>query len=369
LEELNEYCHRIISVNLPTWRSFYNCLAALPTNEPLQTAYSWDLGLAGKLNNLATQNDNPTAYDIVHVEHLRGAKYGIDLISSLANSVSRMPIIWDSVDSISFLFRQAMMQSRSFLNRGLTRFELGRTERYEGWLVGQFDQVLVTAEEDKQALLSVRRFNGKEPRIEILPNGVDLNYFTPAKICNREDQTIILSGKMSYHANIAMVSGFVEETMPHVWRKRSNVKVWIVGKDPPRRLLKYSQNPNVRVTGTVEDMRPYLRKATLAAAPITYGVGIQNKVLEAMACETPVIASQKAVSALDAKNGKEFVLADNPLEFANKVIKLLDEDEQRINLGKAGRQFVERNHDWTVAANRLVEMYSQAISDRKSTVS
>ncbi len=362
LGELNEHCHSILSINLPAWRSLYNCLSVLPTNEPLQSAYSWDPGLARKLYNLATQNNNLMAYDIVHVEHLRGAKYGIDLISRLANRVSRMPIIWDSVDSISLLFRQAMMQSKSFLNRGLTRFELGRTERFEGWLVGQFDRVLVTAEEDKQAFLSVSRNVVKNPGIEVLPNGVDLNYFKPVENCIREEQTIILSGKMSYHANVAMVVGFIENIMPLVWQRRSNVKVWIVGKNPPRRLQNYSQNRNITVTGTVDDMRPYLRSATLAAAPITYGVGIQNKVLEAMACTTPVIASQKAVSALSVKNGKEFLLADEPQEFANKIIQLLDKKEQRINLGKAGRQYVERNHDWTSAATRLVEIYSQVIS-------
>lgn len=117
------------------------------------------------------------------------------------------------------------------------------------------------------------------------------------------------------------------------------------------------------VAGTVDDMRPYLRRATMAAAPITYGAGIQNKVLEAMACATPVIASQKAISALRVKNGKEFLLADEPQEFANKVIQLLDEKEPRIKLGKAGRRYVERNHDWTTAAIQLVQMYSQVITD------
>jgi len=92
--------------------------------------------------------------------------------------------------------------------------------------------------------------------------------------------------------------------MPLVWEKRPDVKVWIVGKDPSPRLLAYAQNPNIQVTGTVDDMRPYLKKATLSAAPISYGVGIQNKVLEAMACAAPVIASQQAVSALGVEAGK-----------------------------------------------------------------
>jgi glycosyltransferase involved in cell wall biosynthesis len=361
LEELDNYCDRIIPVNLPTWRSFYNCLIALPTKEPLQAVYSWDPHLAEELYKLATQTNSPRAYDIVHVEHLRGARYGIDLISRLVNRNPPLPIIWDSVDSISLLFRQAMVHSKSFLNRGLTRFELERTERYEGWLVDQFDRVLVTSEEDKQALLSLRTQEGRIPGVEVLQNGVDLEYFSPAESNARDDQTVILSGKMSYHANISMVVDFVEDIMPHVWEKRPDVRVWIVGMDPSPRLLAYAQNKNINVTGTVDDMRPYLTKATLAAAPISYGVGIQNKVLEAMACATPVIASQQAISALDIEVGKEIVLADDPLDFAKKVISLLDDRERRDSIGRAGRQFVERNHDWTVITARLEEVYTQSL--------
>ena len=154
--------------------------------------------------------------------------------------------------------------------------------------------------------------------------------------------------------------------MPHVWEKRPDVRVWIVGMDPSPRLLAYAQNKNINVTGTVDDMRPYLTKATLAAAPTSYGVGIQNKVLEAMACATPVIASQQAVSVLDIEVGKDIVVADVPLDFAKKVISLLDDRERRDSVGRAGRQFVERNHDWTVVAARLEEVYTQSLNKQST---
>jgi glycosyltransferase involved in cell wall biosynthesis len=200
----------------------------------------------------------------------------------------------------------------------------------------------------------------------VLPNGVDLGYFSPAENGERDDQTVVLSGKMSYHANISMVVGFVEDIMPHVWEKRPDVKVWIVGKDPSPRLLAYAQNQNIQVTGTVDEIRPYLTKATLSAAPISYGAGIQNKVLEAMACATPVIASQQAVSALGVEVGKEIVVADDPLDFAKKVISLLDDRERREIVGRAGRQFVERNHDWAVLAARLEGVYTQSLNKQST---
>ena len=366
LEDLEGYCAQVKAVNLPSWRSFINCLLALPSSQPLQAVYSWDPSLAEDIFSLATHTNGSGTFDVVHVEHLRGARYGIDLNSRLSERKPPLPIVWDSVDSISLLFRQAMVQSKSMLSRGLTRFELNRTERYESWLLDQFDRVLVTSENDKKALLSLGEQDGREAGVEVLPNGVDLGYFKPIEGIERNQKDIVLSGKMSYHANITMVVGFVQDIMPHVWEKLPDVQVWIVGKDPPPKLQALAQNSNIHVTGTVEDIRPYLQKATLSATPITYGAGIQNKVLEAMACATPVIATPQAVSALGVKAGEEILVASDANSFAENVIALLEKPERREKIGKAGRRFVERNHDWAVIAARLEDVYSQAI-DQHST--
>jgi glycosyltransferase involved in cell wall biosynthesis len=196
----------------------------------------------------------------------------------------------------------------------------------------------------------------------VLPNGVDLDYFTPDMAGERQDNMVVLSGKMSYHANVTMVVDFIEKIMPHVWSHNPQVKVWVVGKDPPPKLTAYSENQNIYVTGTVDDIRPYLRKATISASPIPYGAGIQNKVLEAMACGTPVVATRQAVSALDIQPDDEVMVAGSPDEFAAKLIALLESPELRAGIGIAGRRYVERNHDWAVVTTRLVEVYSQTLA-------
>jgi len=362
LQDLQQYCEHIHQVDLPAWRSLVNCLLALPTRQPLQAVYSWDASLAEKLYASASQNSGQDSFDIVHVEHLRGARYGLDFIARSGERKSRLPVIWDSVDSISLLFRQAMVQSKSLFNRGVTRFELGRTEAYEGWLVDQFDNILVTSRHDKQALLELADGNGSEERINVLPNGVDLEYFTPDLAGERQDKMIVLSGKMSYHANITMVVDFIENIMPQVWVKQPDVKVWIVGKDPPTKLQAFAGDANIYVTGTVDDIRPYLRKATVSASPIPYGVGIQNKVLEAMACGTPVVASEQAVSALDIQVDHEVMVGSNPGEIAEKTLELLGSPEKRAEVGSAGRKYVERNHDWSVVTEKLAQVYEQTLT-------
>jgi glycosyltransferase involved in cell wall biosynthesis len=364
LQELSSYCDQIHQVDLPGWRSLVNCLLALPSRQPLQVVYSWDASLAKKLYLSAYDKNGGDLFDIIHIEHLRGARYGVDFITRSGENKNRLPVVWDSVDSISLLFRQAMVQSKSLFSRGLTRFELGRTEDYEGWLVDQFDSVLVTSKHDKQALLDLNQGNGSAGRVNVLPNGVDLEYFNPGLPGERKENMVVLSGKMSYHANVTMVMDFIEKIMPHVWEKRPDVEVWIVGKDPPTKLQSFADHPQVYVTGTVDDIRPYLRRATISASPIPYGVGIQNKVLEAMACGTPVVASQQAVSALDIQGERDLMVGHNPTEFARKILELLDSPGKRVDIGNAGRKYVEKNHDWSVITGSLAEVYEQTLAQR-----
>lgn len=357
LKQLEASCELVKAVNLPTWRSLLNCVSVLPTKRPLQSAYSWDASLADELFELASDNNGSRSIDIVHVEHLRGAQYGVNLKSRLGSQNSSLPVVWDSVDSISLLFRQAMIQSKSAISRGMTRFELGRTEFYEAWLLNQFDQVLVTSEMDKRKLLSLNGDKRRGEGLAVLPNGVDLEYFKPLQEIEKEHKTIVLSGKMSYHANVTMAMDFIEEIMPQVWAGDPEVKVCIVGKDPPARINSLNLHPNVQVTGTVADIRPYLCRATIAAAPITYGAGIQNKVLEAMACGTPVVASPHAISALKAEVGKDVIIAEDSSSFAESILGILEDEQMRSEIALAGRKFVESNHDWSVIATQLQDIY------------
>jgi glycosyltransferase involved in cell wall biosynthesis len=244
LRDIQQVCQEIYALPMPAWRSLLNCVAALPTARPLQTAYSWNPKLADKASQLAAGGNGRGKFDVVHVEHLRGVQYGLYLKAQLADH-SRLPIVWDSVDSISLLFRQAMVESKSFSSRTLTRFELGRTERYEGWLLNQFDQVLVTSPSDQKALIDLVPAGKPSPNLNVLRNGVDLGYFYPNDAVPREPASIVISGKMSYHANITMTMKFVQQIMPLVWQACPEVKIYVVGKDPAPQVGALGNDPRV----------------------------------------------------------------------------------------------------------------------------
>jgi glycosyltransferase involved in cell wall biosynthesis len=176
-----------------------------------------------------------------------------------------------------------------------------------------------------------------------------------------------MTGKMSYHANVTAAKHLVKDIMPLVWQERPEVRVEIVGQRPTREvraLARPSQSGrsggdvgDVLVTGEVADIRPYLQRATLAVAPILYGVGVQNKILEAMAASAPVVATAVATAALTVQEGREVLVGHSAAEMASHILRLLDDPELRVRLGCAGRLFVQENHNWALALDQLEAIY------------
>jgi len=359
-ESLESKCAKVIYYHQPLWRSLKNSLGALFSGRPLQSVYSWQPELGRYLTKLFTENDG-FQYDVVHVEHLRGSRYGVLL-------KSRFPfqsIVWDSVDCISHLFKQASVQSVNLFGKLISRFELERTRKLEGTLLGYFDHVLVTSSVDRTALLGLTRNRMKPAPISVISNGVDLDFFHPNPDIDRDSETLVFSGKMSYHANISMVRYLVTEIMPRIWRRRPAARLYIVGKDPSSDIKALNKNPLITVTGTVDDIRPFLWRATVSVVPLLYGAGIQNKILEAMATRTPVVTTSKALSALQVQAGKELLVAKDSEEFSRAVLQLIENRNLQREVGVAGESYVKTQHSWKSIASSLVNIYQQTLNLNK----
>ena len=341
---------RVEAEPLPRMRSMWNSICTLPTSVPLQAVFCWQPKLASMLSRLLKREK----FDVIHVEHLRGARYGL----ALKNAGT--PIVWDSVDCISHLFEQASSHSKSLFSQWMTRLELGRTRQYEGWLLSQFDAVLVTSKVDKQALLALAEQNGHQTvladQVTVLPNGVDQRTFLPNQQ-PRETMSLVFSGKMSYHANVTTAFHLLQDIMPLIWEECPDVKVSIVGKDPPTAIQNLSSDERVIITGFVPEISPYLQQATVAVAPLAYGAGIQNKILEAMACATPVVTMTRAISALSIEPEHDILVADSTEGFARQVVRLLKDPALRQKIGMNGYQYVKANHDWLRIGADLVGIY------------
>ena len=351
LAELEKQGIRVIGQGLTQAQALVNLVGAFWRGEPLQSRYSWSVGLARQLAVLLSSE----AFEAVHIEHLRGAMYGRLAQRAVASQGLTTRVVWDSVDCISLLFEQAAHGSHGLFGRWVTRLELPRTRRAERQLVHGFDKTLVTSANDK---IGLERLSGQSlPQVLVLPNGVDTAYFFPDDT-PKASAEIVFSGKLSYHANLTAALHLVQQVMPYIWAEQPETSVVLAGKDPSRELLKLEQaDPRVRVTGTVDDLRPYLRRATVAAALVPYGAGIQNKVLEAMACGTAVVGSPQAAAALKITPGREMLVVEGAQAQAKALLQVLTNARLMAQLATAGRAYVEAQHDWNKIAAQLEGIY------------
>jgi polysaccharide biosynthesis protein PslH len=350
LAELRSCCRAVLTVPTSGRQAALQALRVLPTAMPLQAAYGASAALVAEARRQADH------HDIVHIEHLRGSTYGPPL--------SDYPLLLDAVDCISLLFERAFRQGMSLGHRARALLDLARTRRAEGRFGATFSQVVVTSPEDGWALRQLQAPDVPAPRITVIPNGVDLTAFAPTPPDGRPSDTLLLSGKMSYHANEAAALYLGREIMPLIWRDRPNVRCLIAGRDPTPAVCALGADQRIHVTGAVASMPEVLRGTTIAVVPLRYGVGIQNKVLEAMATATPVVATPQATQALGASAHEAIVLATTPAMLAQSVIELLDDPARRQRLGAAGRCYVEAQHDWHRGAERLIELYALAGGQR-----
>jgi len=173
--------------------------------------------------------------------------------------------------------------------------------------------------------------------------------------------TVIFTGKMSYHANVAAVLYFAREVLPHIWARNPEVRFQIVGKDPPEAVQQLAGDGRIQVTGTVDDLRPYLARATVAVCPVPYAVGVQFKILEALAMGCPVVCTSAAFAGLDAQEEKEVLVADSPNTFADQVMRVCSDLALAERLAVAGQQYVEAHHSWETGAQRLVRVYRGSV--------
>jgi sugar transferase (PEP-CTERM/EpsH1 system associated) len=335
---------------------------ALLSTMPLQVAYARSALFAHAIQQLTSQY----TFDVVHVEHLRG-------IASMEKFIRKQPLVWDAVDCISLLCKHTKVAGPSLKVRMVARLEYGRTLRYEGELLTQLRHVVVTSERDRQAMIELYRTrtgnlvssnDALDVEVSVLPNGVDLDYFHPVQQ-ERRRFNIVFSGKMSYHANVATALYLYQQIMPFIWQQLPEATLTIVGSKPPQAIQLLARDPRVEVTGYVHDMRPYIWRAEVMLSPMVYSVGIQNKVLEAMALGTPVVVAAQAAEALEAYPGQDLLVAESAHEFVNQTLRLLHDPQLQATLSQGGRRYVEEQHNWGVVTERLIDVYQRAIANHK----
>src|SRR5207248_10090959 len=192
---------------------------------------------------------------------------------------------------------------------------------------------------------------------------VDLIRFRPA--IERSVNTVVFTGKMSYHANRVAAQWLIDEIWPLVEGRHPQARLVIAGARPPASLLRRRRG-SVQVTGYVPNLGNLIAGAGVAVAPLRYAVGVQNKVLEAMACAVPVVTTTAAVGDLGFNEGGHGFIADDAAAFAERICWLLDDHQLAGQMGRAGRDYVERHHAIGPLAEQLDQYYQQRLTTQST---
>jgi sugar transferase (PEP-CTERM/EpsH1 system associated) len=217
------------------------------------------------------------------------------------------------------------------------------------------DLVLVTSEREQLALKSM--LQGKT--IEVVPNGVDIEYFNGNDIKQNVPGRIIFTGAMDYYPNVDAVQLFAQKCWPIIQNHIPDATWHIVGRNPLPEVRKLSEVPGITVTGSVPDVRPYLAAAEVAIVPLRIGGGTRLKILEAFAMRKAVVSTSIGCEGLSVDSNTHLVVEDQPQKFALAVVKLLSGSKERISFGVAGRRLVEAEYSWERCGDSLLRALEQ----------
>jgi hypothetical protein len=193
------------------------------------------------------------------------------------------------------------------------------------------------------------------------PNGVDATYFAPDGT-EYDPHTLAFVGRMDYYPNQECMFRFCREVLPALRERDPKLSLTIVGADPSPAVRRLGELPGVTVTGSVPDVRPYVRRAAAMVAPLNIARGTQNKILESLALGVPVVSSRVAAGGVDAVPGEHFVVAQTPGEYLHAIASVLEQPKRRAQLAAAGRERVRSHHDWSASVRRMDDIIVRCLA-------
>lgn len=332
---LDAYCTDAMMARVHNSLQVPRMLACLIGPEPSSFAYFHSASLARRIRFAIAAN----AYDLIVVHSSSVAHY--------VEHVDNIPKLLDfcDMDSQKWL---AYADFRGFPLRFGYRLEGRKLEREEERLARRFDMCTTAT---RSELATLERFS-TGTRTDWFPNGVDTDYFAPNHEPYEPDSLCFL-GRMDYYPNEQCIVNFCRNVLPAIRLRRPAVKLYIVGADPGPAIRRLSGIRGVVVTGSVPDVRSYLRRSALMVAPLAIARGTQNKILEAMASGVPVVTSRLAAGGVDAVENEHLLVADTPSDVADATLRILNDPSLRDSLAKCGRARVVSHHSWVGAMTRL----------------
>jgi len=344
IRELNRYCKAVYTI--PIARSIiadsYALIKSMTTNQP------WIILRDNRdsMHQLVDKLTKNNHFDIIHVDQLNMAQF--------AERIKGTPKVLDAHNALWLLYKRLANTMAHGPQKWILNRDWPLLKQYEGDICNQFEAVTAVSDEDKIALQEAA---GHNKDITVINISVDLDEMP---LIERSDQAdhVLHFGTMYWPPNIDGITWFLNEILPIVQQNRASTIIDLVGARPPQSIISRAQiEPHVNVTGYVADLTPYLEMAGVFIVPLRAGGGMRVKILEALARGLPLVTTTVGCEGIAVEHERHVLIANTPEEFANAIIRLLNDQNFAKQLGLAGRHLIETTYDYHSACKPLDKVY------------
>lgn len=287
---------------------------------------------------------NEGDFDVVYADTISLAPYIAD------RKEFRKALNHHNIES-QMLLRRAS-QEKNLLKKAYFYWEGLKLQAYERKICPKFDLNITCSEIDSERLLEITG----PLDVTTIPNGVDLGYFIPTPDTPIKPKSLVFAGGLTWYPNLDAMTFFLKAVWPLLVHEIPEISLTVIGKSPPDWMVDLQkQFPTLRVTGFVDDVRPYLTEAEIYICPIKDGGGTKLKVLDALAMGKPLIADQIACEGINVEDGKTVLFASTPNEYIECIKRLLENSELRLTLSTQGQRFIYDNYSFTSIGKNLAQ--------------
>jgi glycosyltransferase involved in cell wall biosynthesis len=344
IEGIKQYCH---DVSVEKYERRTPTLVEAVRGYVTAMPRLFQLSINPSIKEKVDQADQSGKYDLVLASQIEMATY--------ASSWESSKKVLEEVE-LAVFFEQ-MVKERNVIRRFRNFLTWSKMKNYVNWEISRFDGCTVVSQNELDLLNSVK--TNSTPVI-LIPNGVDCQHYR-GEYGERDPNTLIYTGSLTYFANYEAVKAFITDIFPIIRRRRPEIRFLITGSTRGVNLTGIEDVEGVYLTGYLPDIRPAIGQAAVNVVPITVGGGTRLKILEALAIGTPVVATSKGAEGLDLIDQEHILIADEPEAFAEQVIFLLDHPEEGRKLVRNSQKLLDEKYDWNVIGCRLEQFLTQLV--------
>ncbi len=329
LNEVKKICREVAAFPANGKWSFKPLLRSMCSTSPYKAHRFWNREMAQYIQRLLKRR----RFDVIHAQNFYTAAY-------VNGSEPCFKVHYKENIEGNILQRYSEYSSNPLVKIA-ARLEGWRTRRYEIKLCRRFDQILTISPHDRDVLL---HYNSALPAIHQRP-GVDLKSY-PFLDEPEGPPSILFTGTMSYYPNVTGMLAFLHSSWPIIRAALPQIECWIVGANPPQDILDYDGRDGIHVTGRVPSIDQYMKQTAIYIVPLTVGGGIRLKILEAMASGRAIVSTPVGCEGLDGLHDQHLLIADLSKDFAEAVIQLATDADQRSRLRLNAYELVKTVYDW-----------------------